>query len=458
MLDLATTLERFLNTTNAHTVTNIFLLIISAIFIYSTGLAVSGKGRLFTSVTPSLLTSLGILGTFIGIVIGLLGFNPKDIDGSIELLLSGLKTAFITSLAGMSGAIIYKILGSTKLFSDNRGSNIVTEVEPKDILKAIIKQEDHLIGLKKAISGGEETSLIGQIKLLRSDINDGQKNRDKSFEEFTKELWGNLKSFSEMLSKSATDEVVKALKNVITDFNKNLTEQFGDNFKALDESVKKLVDWQTNYSAQLEHMIKQYSEGVKAITDIEASVTSINNETKAIPESMSKLESIIEVNQHQISELSSHLGAFREMREQAVKAIPEMQSHVEKTVQEIAMSAKTAADGYQSLLTNTEGVQKTFSDSIEQVTKRLDSSISELLEKQTSEMNRSFAAMEGQVQSSVDLAGKAVNKHLQMIDESMGQEVERVMNEMGKALAQISGQFTQDYTELTAAMKSITSA
>jgi hypothetical protein len=34
-----------------------------------------------------------------------------------------------------------------------------------------------------------------------------------------------------MLSEMATNNLIEALNNVIKDFNKNLTEQFGDNFK-----------------------------------------------------------------------------------------------------------------------------------------------------------------------------------------------------------------------------------
>ncbi len=50
---------------------------------------------------PSLVSTLGVLGTFIGITVGLCNFDTADLDNSIPLLLSGLKTAFFTSIAGM---------------------------------------------------------------------------------------------------------------------------------------------------------------------------------------------------------------------------------------------------------------------------------------------------------------------------------------------------------------------
>ena len=55
---------------------------------------------------PSMISSLGVIGTFLGITIGLARFNPQDIDQSIPVLLDGLKTAFYTSLCGMTFSLI----------------------------------------------------------------------------------------------------------------------------------------------------------------------------------------------------------------------------------------------------------------------------------------------------------------------------------------------------------------
>ena len=67
-----------------------------------------------------------------------------------------------------------------------------------------------------------------------------------------------MQNFAELLSKSATTAVIEALKSVIQDFNNNLTEQFGDNFKQLNEAVYKLVIWQENYKGQMQDMGEKY--------------------------------------------------------------------------------------------------------------------------------------------------------------------------------------------------------
>jgi biopolymer transport protein ExbB/TolQ len=46
-------------------------------------------------------------------------------------------------------------------------------------------------------------------------------------------------------------ETLEALEIVVKEFNKNLTEQFGDNFKLLNESVKSMIIWQENYRTHI---------------------------------------------------------------------------------------------------------------------------------------------------------------------------------------------------------------
>jgi len=63
------------------------------------------KKKRWIEMIPSGISTLGVLGTFFGITLGLLCFDSKDLTQSIPELLDGLKTAFFTSLAGMLGSL-----------------------------------------------------------------------------------------------------------------------------------------------------------------------------------------------------------------------------------------------------------------------------------------------------------------------------------------------------------------
>lgn len=59
---------------------------------------------------PDIFTSLGILGTFIGLVWGLKNFDPNNYEAmttSVSSLVEGIKVAFLTSIYGIALSIIY---------------------------------------------------------------------------------------------------------------------------------------------------------------------------------------------------------------------------------------------------------------------------------------------------------------------------------------------------------------
>ncbi len=61
-------------------------------------------------IIPDILTSLGILGTFVGLVMGLQQFDPSGYEqmaGSVTPLINGIKVAFITSIYGISLSLAF---------------------------------------------------------------------------------------------------------------------------------------------------------------------------------------------------------------------------------------------------------------------------------------------------------------------------------------------------------------
>lgn len=402
-------------------------------------------------VAPGLLTSLGVLGTFVGIVLGLLDFDPRNIDKSIDTLLEGLKTAFLTSIVGMISALLYQAI--TVRRQESVGDS-PADASTGDLLRALTENGARLESVKRALAGDEESSLAGQLKLMRSDFRDGQTRQQETltaiadtvqasrravenvnqlvdkrgaeFQAFKAELWLKLTEFAELMSRSATEQVIEALKNVIVDFNRNLTEQFGENFKALDASVKSLVEWQERYRLQLAQMIDQYASGVTAIDATRASVASIEEHSMKIPEHMSRLEEVLTVNQHQIAELSRHLDAFRELRDNAVQAVPEVQKHLESVVQDIGAAAKLSAQHQQEAATQ---MHKVLADGAEH-------------------FENSVTRVNASLQSTSDAVGVNSEKITQTLDDAL-KDTQNTLRVMVNTLVQESGAVQKSLSEST---------
>lgn len=371
-------LENMLSEVTSSGVTNFIILLILVVFIGALVLATLRKGHEFVQYTPTLLTTLGIFGTFVGIVIGLLDFDHNHINESISALLGGLKTAFITSLCGMASSLIFKVITTTPLLRPKTDSDSVAQASPESILAAIKAQIKATEALKEAITGNEETTLFGQLKILRADMNDNAKQSIRMFEgqfeqqqagvvEFSDKLWLKMQNFADALSKSATEQVIEALKQVIVDFNSKLTEQFGENFKRLNEAVYKLVEWQANYKHQLADMNEQYQQGVKAITETGDAVAHISKQSQMIPETMEKLHDVMIVNQQQLAQLAAHLEAFKDMRDKAIEAVPQIRQQVEQTVNDISYAVDIASTHYTQLLTESDTFIHKYIDTSEQL-------------------------------------------------------------------------------------------
>ena len=408
----------------------------------------TGKQDAFTQYTPTLLTTTGILGTFFGIVAGLLAFDVTEIDGSIQGLLSGMKTAFLTSLIGMLLSISYKLLGSTKFLSPRVSQQVTDDqIGVSDIYRVMIEQRDNISALNQAVGGGDESSLTGQLKLLRSDFNDADKQSRKEFDDFQEKLWIKLQDFADMMSRSATEQVINALKDVIIDFNEKLTEQFGDNFKELNAAVKELVQWQENYRQQLNQMIDQYQQGVQAITKTEAAVSHISEESRAIPATMGELKSVMEVNQHQLEELQRHLEAFRDIRDRAVEAVPGIRAQIDEAIR----GMNEVTDAISKEIGNSV---KTMSDAVIGSSNQLQAAII----KGSEEFVESSRQVHQSLQGTSDLVASGTEKSREMLNDALN-ETNSVLRNLVADLKDESQSLTSSYRQagetLTREMESV---
>ena len=508
-------LESLLIGVSPGAVTEFFLYVVLILFGLACWWTRQGKAVRFTAYAPTMLTTIGILGTFVGIVIGLLDFRPTDVDSSISRLLDGLKTAFITSLAGMFTSILYKGLTTTPLLVPPGGA-FVSETGPEEILVELRRHTEmlHLLpNLRDAIAGAEESSLAGQLKLMRTDFQDARRQERANRTAFEESLWTKLDDFGDQLSKSATEQVIEALQQVIADFNENLTEQFGENFKALDASVGKLVEWQDKYRAQLDELHGLYRESVQAAQDSQRAVAGIAESAKAIPPTMEKLAPIIATADRQIAELEAHLHAFSDMRDRAVEAVPATQTLVQEMADKMAASVDAASTQYESLLAQAreglenfaqqnhqltletqrsagaladsmskaaestrtaadeaaramaetgqkvqreiQSTQERVAQSLELIDRRIEAAITSSVKAHGDAAATMENAFREQLRDALQKTNDGINGHFDVLDRAMGDELTRVMNQMGGALAQIAGKFTDDYQRLVAQMDQI---
>lgn len=463
---------------------------------------------------PTFMTSLGILGTFLGIVIGLVQFDTNNIDRSIPFLLEGLKTAFLTSIVGMIGTICFKVITLPKTDSaveekleeqdllNNLISNIIQQRQSLERLNAIIasQESDSLISIMKgmrcdikeasqenlsklnsiAIAFQEEKdySVQGQIRVLRGKVNEIHEKESAQFKEFSAKLKSQLDDFTKSLSGAATSQIIEALRQVISDFNSNLTEQFGDNFKQLNSAIEKILVWQHRYKEHLNRLESQFRLAISSIEKTKEAVTVIADKSDAIPSSMTKLESVMGVLQAQIDKLHKELKALEEVREKAVNAIPQIGKSIEAMTDSMDEAVNHIASNLDKVATDFGGSTSKIASSLQECSQEISRSSGTTQEALSASANRiqeladdfkshlkgmteqtkqtvyeTLSTTQSEVEQIVKETTKktsdSIDYQIRKLDDAMTSELNHALQELGNALATISRAVVDQYESKT---------
>jgi hypothetical protein len=231
-------------------------------------------------ILPTILSSLGILGTFIGIAFGLYSFDVNNLDQSVPTLLEGLKLAFVSSIAGIILTIIKKFeLSNEETIEDEEDSSNSSSENLVPILKEMMAQNDYggkLDELNLKLSGANDKSLAMLLGEILNGLNEIKLNSDtqnkndpQNLESQIKELLDSnksnnddLKSFIKQLSNSMGIETdaVDNQKQIVSLLQELITK---------DEYGSKLDDLNAKLSGQenqsMATLLEKISEGIKTI-------------------------------------------------------------------------------------------------------------------------------------------------------------------------------------------------
>jgi len=320
---------------------------------------------------PNLAITLGVLGTFVGIFWGLYNFDVGDIQNSIPKLLEGLKLAFISSIAGMLIAILLRIAPAimakpqAKVERHIEGATLDTVAEIlektrqeqeayRQAQKATEQHTDKGLEvqfdrLERALSGDQEGSLRHQLQLLQGAMVSRQEALQQAFDRF-----------AERMASDNSTALIEALSSVMRNFNTQINEQFGDNFKHLNQAVTRVVEWQSQYALQVESMIGQFDltvEGMKecersvrAIAEMSGSFTLIAEASGSFKDTSQQLDQVLQSLNERTTQLSEHLSAFANLSVDAQRAFPLIEANIVKLTHNFSAAVEDSTQRNQAML------------------------------------------------------------------------------------------------------------
>jgi len=375
--------------------------------------------------------TLGILGTFVGIYIALQSFDVSNINGSIPGILEGLKTAFLTSIVGMCVGLIVKFMPF--VYGIKTENNDESDDEGKIIIELLRQLNNNSKGsnedvinqlknIERALSGDGETTLLTQIQKLRTSFNDKQDDLIKEFRVFAKHV-----------AENSSKAIVEALTEVIKDFNNKITEQFGENFKQLNQGVGQMLEWQKNYKDQVNEMTIKLNETYEIMKNTQKIVSKVVDKADEFTVITKILGSTMETINTNNQRLNEGITNFAELGKKASNSLP----LIEK---------------------NLNAMTKGFSDSINSNIK----SISDLLNRQEQSVNEQISNVRRQqemfnhtLEAQMKETNSTLVRQFSEYDKMLGEQLNKSLQTLGNNLAGLSQRFVQDYTPLTDSLRNV---
>lgn len=360
---------------------------------------------------PTILTSIGIFGTFLGVALGLSDFDTEHLQDSVPQLLSGLKTAFWSSIAGLLGALTIKfraVMDATHGEEHHQRTASIDDLN--DSMKAILK----------ALSSDENDTAHQQLALMRTEQ---QRHSD--------DLIIAMQHYQEKMVEANTQALIEALAVVMRDFNTKIDEQYGENFKRLNESVGSMLQWQKEYKQQLVELAdnqQKIGHSMVQATDAFENMVHHAESFNGISESLGNM---LQGLNTQRDVLDKHLTGLANLVTEAGQGLPQLEERITFLTSGLASTLEQYNTRMESMLTNTT---QSMSQTTGQLSTQLQQSYSQAFEK-----------LDNQIMQSLTQSDKKIAK----LDAALEQELNKSIKTMGQQLGALSEKFVQDYGPLT---------
>jgi hypothetical protein len=366
---------------------------------------------------PTILTMLGILGTFAGVTAGLLNFDTSNIQGSMPFLISGIRTAFIASLAGVFWAITIKVRGGIFGVESVDGGREGATVD--DLV-------GQLASVQQALVGSDDSTILSQLKLGRQDVNDRLDALKRSQLEFMAQM-------ADMNSKA----LISALEQVIKDFNVKITEQFGDNFKQLNAAVGKLLEWQEKYRQQLAELVDQQSTTTASMTTATDRYAKVVDDAAKFADVANRFQTILGPMESYQASMQRTTAGLADLITSASNSLPSVEQKIVALTDRVASSArnheaevaKVASEISAAFRSATDTVRTTLTTTIESASLQLNAKLED--------------------------SSRMLDEQIVKLDRALEKELTESLQGLGKQLAALSTKFVDDYTPLTTQLRNL---
>lgn len=216
--------------------------------------------RSLLDLIPDILTSLGILGTFVGLVMGLREFDPSGYEqmaGSVTPLINGIKVAFITSIYGISLSLAF----SFNLRSEFANLSARTE-EFLDTFYLHVRPPYEVDSLSRLLEGQRSRE-----DMTRDLTTLFVEQMGKSFEEVITPAYDRMSEGISQIVDTFTQSQAQVMTEVCEAVVEQMRTELREDFDGLRGTIADLQKAQASYADFMDHSLARMQQTFVSMKD-----------------------------------------------------------------------------------------------------------------------------------------------------------------------------------------------
>lgn len=305
---------------------------------------------------PGIITGVGIIATFAGLLFGLLAFDPagdpEKVQDSLGLLLGGVSEAFMASALAIATAMLITWREKSWLRQCYAQLEMLT-TEIDDFFEPDDTGEEYLARLLKSSQANEtnarqlKDSLVNDLKTMMTNLVDENKKNQVAFaSQLTDSYAKTSKDMADQIGQSISDTLQVPLEKIAS----SVQQVSGDQSSAVQELMTDVLTafmtkLESTFGTQMNGMSEMMTQSVSAMKEMQLGFTQlitdmkVNSEssTKSLEIQMSKMIEDIQQKQNamsdQMNSMVEHLSKGAEkIGEQGQYAIEQLNGKVSELI------------------------------------------------------------------------------------------------------------------------------
>ena len=292
----------------------------------NTGLVDSVMHRNILNQVAGVMTGLGILGTFIGLSLGLQHFSTgttAEVTNSIAPLMDGIKVAFHTSIYGMVFSLVFNFTYKCKL---EEAEDAVEEF--LDVYKKYVLPDTTTDGINKFMELQQQ-----QVTAVETMTDRVTENLNRIMDPQFEKLNGVITDFSHVATRNQTE----ALRSVTAAFLKEMDAAMGSTFTRLNTVLQRAEQAQRQNADLLEDLRAQSEEHRRDLSATRVYLQDLDRYRQSLSEASEVIDAQLEKQQILADETKR---AIQEMNRTFAESFGQAEENLERT----AEAAETIRD------------------------------------------------------------------------------------------------------------------